>query len=147
MVAKQLHTSLIPNWETPEEILYPLVKEFGPFELDAAADAQNAKAPKFFSLEDSAFQHRWTGLVWLNPPYGKGIGDWIQKAYLSSIEDGATVVCLVPARTDTAWWRDWVMGKAEVRFLRGRVRFKTPKGLRMSAAPFPSALLVYRGHG
>jgi site-specific DNA-methyltransferase (adenine-specific) len=74
----------------------------------------------------------------MNPPYGSGIGAWMRKAYESSLL-GATVVCLVPARTDTAWWQD-IAVLGEIRFLRGRLRF----GGAATGAPFPSAVVIYR---
>lgn len=78
----------------------------------------------------------------MNPPYGRAIGAWIRKAYEESLR-GATVVALIPARTDTAYFHDFIMGKAEVRFLRGRVRFERPDGAR-DAAPFPSCVVIWR---
>ncbi len=80
----------------------------------------------------------WLGTCWMNPPYGRKIGQWVRKAYESSLL-GATVVCLLPARTDTAWWHDYVV-KGEIRFLRGRLKF----GGQKNSAPFPSAVVVYR---
>jgi hypothetical protein len=83
----------------------------------------------------------------MNPPYGRTIGQWVEKAYRSSLA-GATVVCLLPARTDTAWWHDLCM-KGEIRFLRGRVRFERERetGVRaVSAAPFPSAIVIFKGN-
>lgn len=75
----------------------------------------------------------------MNPPYGREIGDWMRKAYQSCNQNGALVVCLVPARTDTAWWHDYAM-KGEIRFLRGRLKF----GGAETNAPFPSALVIFR---
>lgn len=124
------------DWETPPEIFAPLHAEFG-FDLDVCATAANAKAPSYFSAD--ALERRWTGTCWMNPPYGPRLGQWVRKAYESS-QQGATVVCLVPARTDTRWWHEYVVGKAEVRFVRGRVKFLgAPYN-----APFPSVVLVYR---
>lgn len=146
MVSGKLFTSQYDNWGTPPEVFVPLEKEFGPFDLDAAAAKENAKAPRFFSIEDNGLSKEWTGRVFLNPPYGKDIGNWMQKAYYAAYEGTASVVvCVVPARVDTAWWHDWVVGRGEVRFLRGRVRFLAPGGgLKMSSAPFPTAIVVYR---
>lgn len=75
----------------------------------------------------------------MNPPYGREIGLWMRKAYEESLK-GCIVVCLVPSRTDTAWWHDYVQGKAEVRFVRGRLKFGNAK----NSAPFPSAVVIYR---
>lgn len=79
----------------------------------------------------------------MNPPYGREIGKWMKKAFESS-QSGATVVCLIPARTDTAWWHDYA-AKGEVRFLRGRVKFVSRDGSNKQSAPFPSALVIFRG--
>jgi len=80
----------------------------------------------------------WDGVCWMNPPYGRTIGKWMRKAYESSLT-GSTVVCLVPARTDTAWWHDYAI-KGEVRFLRGRLKF----GGSANSAPFPNAVVIFR---
>lgn len=80
------------------------------------------------------------GTVWCNPPYGREIGKWVEKAYKESLE-GVTVVMLLPARTDTKWFHDYIYGKAEIRFVRGRLKFGDSK----NSAPFPSMVVVYRG--
>jgi site-specific DNA-methyltransferase (adenine-specific) len=74
----------------------------------------------------------------MNPPYGREIGQWVKKAYNES-RNGATVVCLLPARTDTAWWHDYVLPMATVTFIRGRLKFGDSK----NSAPFPSAVAVF----
>ena len=89
--------------------------------------------------KQDGLQQNWTGMCWMNPPYGKEIGKWLKKAYESSI-NGAIVVCLIPARTDTAWWHDYVM-KGKIRFIRGRLKF----GGNKNSAPFPSAIVVFSG--
>lgn len=77
----------------------------------------------------------------MNPPYGSGIGKWLEKAAVEARRSGATVVCLIPARTDTSWWHDYIAPYAwEIRFLRGRLRFSDHKW----NAPFPSAIVVFR---
>ncbi len=124
-------------WGTPHAFFEDTSKEFGPFDLDVCADAINAKCPRFFTQEQDGLKQEWRGKVWMNPPYGRTIGKWVRKAYESSL-DGATVVCLLPSRTDTAWWHDYVM-KGQVRFIRGRLRF----GVAKHSAPFPSALVVF----
>lgn len=141
---KPLFSRLRNDWATPPEIFGPLEAEFGPFDLDPAATPANAKVKAFYTIEDNGLSKPWKGRVWLNPPYGRGIADWMQKAHYEVHEGSAdVVVCLLPARTDTAWWHDWVQGKAEVRFLRGRIRFIGPTGMRMAAAPFPSVIVIY----
>lgn len=124
-------------WETPQGFFDRLNAEFG-FETDVCAVAENAKCPRYFSPEMDGLAQEWTGVCWMNPPYGREIVNWMQKAHLSS-EGGALVVCLVPARTDTAWWHDYAI-KGEIRFVRGRLKF----GGHKNSAPFPSAVVVFR---
>lgn len=125
------------TWETPHELFARLNAEFH-FTLDVCALPHNAKCALFFSPDDNGLAQRWTGVCWMNPPYGAEIGRWMQKAYEES-RLGATVVCLVPARTDTEWWHEYARC-GEVRFLRGRVKFVGAE----SSAPFPSALVIFR---
>ena len=123
-------------WATPQDFFDKLNDEFG-FETDVCAVAENAKCKRFFTKEDDGLAQVWTGVCWMNPPYGREIGHWMAKAWRSA-QAGATVVCLVPARTDTAWWHDYA-AKAEVRFIRGRLKF----GGHQNAAPFPSAIVIF----
>jgi phage N-6-adenine-methyltransferase len=133
-----LFSSETDDWATPMHLFRQLDYEFH-FETDVCASPDNAKCEHFFTKEQDGLQQDWLGTCWMNPPYGETINKWMQKAYESS-QQGATVVCLVPARTDTAWWHDWAM-KGEIRFLRGRIKFGGAK----DAAPFPSALVIFRG--
>lgn len=123
-------------WATPQALFDQLDREFG-FTLDACATPDNAKCSMFYTREEDGLAQPWYGVVWCNPPYGREIGRWMRKARESAIA-GATVVCLVPARTDTAWWHDDA-AKGEVRFLRGRLKFDGNKD-----APFPSAIVVFK---
>lgn len=82
--------------------------------------------------------------MFINPPYGREIGKWVKKAYEES-KNGATCVMLIPARTDTSYWHDYIFGKAEVRFQRGRIKFERPDGTKGDSAPFPVAIVVFRG--
>ncbi|MNW46845.1 DNA N-6-adenine-methyltransferase (Dam) [compost metagenome] len=124
-------------WATPKEFFDKLNAEFS-FELDVCATPDNAKCDKFYTVHDNGLLQRWGGVCWMNPPYGRAIGEWVKKAY-ESAQDGATVVCLVPARTDTRWWHDYCM-KGEIRFVRGRLKFGTAK----ENAPFPNAVVIFR---
>ena len=108
------------------------------FNLDVCATADNAKCAKYFTKSQDGLLQDWVGNCWMNPPYGREISKWIKKAYDSS-RKGATVVCLIPSRTDTAWWHDYVM-RGEVKFIRGRLKFSGST----NAAPFPSAVVVFR---
>lgn len=133
-----LFTSATDEWETPPAFFEEVNREFK-FTLDVAANAENAKCPMFFTPSQDGLAQAWRGVCWMNPPYGRNIGAWMQKAYLESLE-GATVVCLIPSRTDTRWFHSFAM-KGEVRFIKGRLRFGGSK----DNAPFPSALVVFRG--
>lgn len=128
------------RWSTPRSIFDPLNEEFG-FDLDVCAEAWNAKCPEYFSPEDDGLQMRWRGKAWMNPPFGREIETWIRKAWEES-RKGATVVCLVPARTDTGWWHDFCL-RGEVRFIRGRIWFKGPDG-KTGRPRFGSAIIVFR---
>jgi phage N-6-adenine-methyltransferase len=108
------------------------------FTLDVCATAENAKCAHYFTRADDGLAQPWTGVCWMNPPYGREIGAWARKAW-EAAQAGATIVCLVPARVDTGWWHEYA-SKGEVTFLRGRVRFGDAK----TGAPFPSALVVFR---
>jgi len=123
------------EWATPQDFFEQIDKEFH-FNLDACATAENAKCDKYYTKEQDGLSQEWNGIVWCNPPYGRSIGMWVKKAY----ESKTTVVLLVPARTDTKWFHDYVLGKAEVRFVKGRLKFGGCK----NSAPFPSMLVVYR---
>ena len=125
------------DWQTPPELFEPLHAEFG-FTLDAAASAENALLPRYWTAEDDALTQDWTGeRVYCNPPYGRSGHRFIRKA---AERRAAVAVLLVPARPDTAAWHECVLGVAEIRFIRGRVRFVGAQ----HGAPFPSAILVYR---
>jgi phage N-6-adenine-methyltransferase len=125
-------------WSTPTATYNPLDDEFR-FDCDVCATTENAKCADYFTKGDDGLSQKWEGTCWMNPPYGRTIGLWVRKAYESSLE-GATVVCLLPARTDTAWWHDYCI-KGEIRFIRGRLKF----GGHENSAPFPSAVVVFRG--
>ena len=129
------------EWSTPQWLFDALDREFG-FALDPCATAENAKCSKFFTAAENGLEQSWDyQVVFMNPPYGRVIGAWMRKAWESSLR-GATVVCLVPARTDTEWWHSFAM-RGEVRLLRGRLKFGESK----SCAPFPSAIVVFRPAG
>ena len=130
------YSSETDEWATPQDFFDVVNAEFT-FDLDVCALESSNKCPNYYSPECDGLAQDWTGTCWMNPPYGNEIGDWVQKAYESS-QTGATVVCLVPARTDTAWWHDYC-GKGEIRLIRGRLKFGTAD----ASAPFPSALVVF----
>jgi site-specific DNA-methyltransferase (adenine-specific) len=124
------------DWETPSEVYEPLDAEFH-FTLDPCAYPTTAKCARFFTVEDDGLRQSWAGeRVFMNPPYGKGMADWTAKAATS----GALVVGLLPAQVDSLWWhRDVLAAGAEVRYIRGRVRFKVGDGYN---SPFTPILIV-----
>ena len=130
-------TSETPEWATPQDLFDLLDNEFH-FTLDVCATPENAKCAQFFTKEDDGLSLDWSGVCWMNPPYGEEIPKWMAKAY-ESAQAGATVVCLVPARVDTEWWWDCCR-YGLIRFLRGRLKF----GGAESGAPFPSAVVIFR---
>ncbi len=142
MVDQALMSSRSEEWETPDDLFARLDKLFG-FRLDACASADNAKCPTYFTRQDDALRQDWApyARIWMNPPYGRRIGAWMEKAYRES-RRGCLVVCLVHARTDTRWWHDWVAGKAAATFIKGRLTFKRGHE-RSTTAPFPSVVVVY----
>jgi phage N-6-adenine-methyltransferase len=123
-------------WATPQDFFnkYNLIHKF---ELDVCANSQNAKCKKYFTEEDNGLLQEWKGSVWMNPPYGRNIGNWIRKAYQSSV-DGSKVVCLLPARTDTKWFHDFCI-KGKIEFIKGRLKFGDSK----NSAPFPSMIVIF----
>ena len=134
------------EWETPKELFETLNNEFH-FTLDPCANTENAKCDLYFTSDINGLAQDWgKHSVFMNPPYGKTISQWVIKAYFAS-QLGATVVCLLPARTDVGWWWDYCM-KGEIRFIKGRVKFKgrNTKGVLVNyPATFPSAIVIFRG--
>lgn len=130
------------DWTTPDEIFRPLAEEFG-FTLDAAASRDNALAASFFDEQADAMTQDWgRHVAWLNPPYGAksySLADWVRKAHKASLA-GATVVMLIPARTNTAWFHDYCLAQGEVRFVRGRPKF----GDATHGLPQPLCIVVFR---
>ena len=138
------------NWETPQDFFdrYDRVYHFN---LDAASSDENAKCEKHFTIKDDGLKQNWAGhTVWLNPPYGRQIGKWVQKAYEESLKPDTTVVCLLPARTDTKWFHDYCT-KGEITFVRGRLKFinrnlpsyREDGKFQKSPAPFPSMVVIF----
>lgn len=132
------------TWCTPQELFDRLDAEFH-FTLDPAATHRSAKCANYFTPETDGLSQSWAGhTVFCNPPYGRAIGKWVKKAYDEHTEHGITVVMLIPARTDTTYFHDHIYGKAEIRFLRGRVKFTDDAGSTAGPAPFPSMLVIWR---
>jgi len=138
MNTKTLFSSERDDWETPYEF-FKKYDDIYHFDLDVCASENNHKCTRYFTKEEDGLKQTWRGTCWMNPPYGREIYKWMEKAYLSS-QEGATVVCLVPSRTDTQWWHDYAM-KGEIEFIKGRLKFVGAK----HSAPFPNAVVVFKG--
>lgn len=126
-------------WATPRSFFDGLNAEFD-FTLDPCATPDNAKCKRFFTKVDDGLSKSWAGeRVFCNPPFGRDIGAWVKKGH-DEAKNGAMVVMLIPARTDTSYFHDYIYGKAEIRFVRGRLKF----GDAVNSAPFPSMVVVFR---
>lgn len=133
-----MYSSKTDEWATPQEFYDALNAEFG-FTLDPCASDTNHKCEKYYTKEQNGLAQDWgTETVFCNPPYGRTIGDWVAKSS-EAAENGALVVMLVPARTDTRWFHDYIYGKAGIRFIKGRLKF----GGSANSAPFPSMVVVF----
>ena len=160
-----IHFSSESNeWETPSDFFNKLNDEFN-FTLDPCASNNNYKCDNYYTIKDNGLSKDWSkDVVFMNPPYGREIKYWVEKAYRESLQ-GATVVCLIPARTDTSYWHDYIFPHAnDIRFIRGRIKFckteeveyreqlnifgiKEKKPINMDsglAAPFPSAIVIFK---
>lgn len=137
---KVLYSSKEEKWATPQDFFDKLNDEFH-FTLDAAASPDNAKCPVYFTEEQDGLAQSWEGhTVWCNPPYCRKTGAWVKKAWEEHQRTGCTVVMLLPSRTDVRWFHDYILGKAEIRFIKGRLKFGGSK----NSAPFPSIVVIYR---
>ena len=137
---KVLFSSKEEKWATPQDFFDKLNDEFH-FTLDAAASPDNAKCANYFTEEQDGLVQSWGGhTVWCNPPYCRKTGLWVKKAYEEHQRTGCTVVMLLPSRTDVRWFHDYILGKAEIRFIKVRLKF----GGNKNSAPFPSIVVIYR---
>lgn len=130
-------SSKTSEWATPQDFFDKLDSEFH-FTLDVCATPENAKCHDFFTKDDDGLSKEWYGIVWMNPPYGREISKWVEKC---ANYEGASVM-LLPARTDTRWFHDYIYNnpRAEVRFVKGRLRFNGSN----RDAPFPSMVVVLK---
>lgn len=127
------------EWPTPQELFDELNEEFG-FTTDVAATNDNAKCAHYYTQEQDGLKQDWRGVCWMNPPYGRAMVEWLKKAIRETWNE-TTTVCLIPARTNTAWWHDLCQKYGEVRFVRGRPKF----GGADHGLPQPLAIVVFRG--
>ena len=140
MINKGLFSSNTNEWATPVAFYEELNKEFN-FTLDPCATDANHKCNKYFTKEIDGLAQSWAGeVVFCNPPYGKELGKWVKKCYEEHIKHGITVVMLIPARTDTTYFHSYIYNYAEIRFIKGRLKFNDGK----QGAPFPSMIVIYR---
>lgn len=141
MISPVLFSSASNEWPTPLDFFEILDDEFS-FSLDPCCTHESAKTSRHFTEEDDGLSQDWEGsVVFMNPPYGRQIGKWIEKAFLEGKKEKTVVVCLIPSRTDTRYWHEFVMRAKEIRLVRGRLKFGDGKG----SAPFPSAVVVFDG--
>lgn len=134
-----LFSSKTEEWSTPQDLFDSLNDEFC-FNLDPCASPLNAKCSKYYTKTDDGLSKDWQGaIVFCNPPYGRKISAWVKKCYEESRKENTKVVLQIPARTDTSYFHDYIYGKAEIRFIRGRLKFGDAK----NGAPFPSMIVVY----
>lgn len=135
-----MFTSATDLWATPQAFFDQLNAEFH-FTLDPCANDDNHKCAKYYTEQQDGLAQDWGGeIVFCNPPYGRAIGAWVKKCYEESRKPNTLVVMLIPARTDTSYFHDYIYHKAELRFIRGRLHFnEAPQG-----APFPSMVVIFR---
>lgn len=137
-----MFSSKTDQWSTPQDFFDSLNREFS-FTLDPCADSSNHKCDKYFTKEVDGLAQSWGGeTVFCNPPYGKAIKDWVKKCFEEAKNPDTTVVLLIPARTDTTYFHDFIYKRpdVEIRFLRGRLKF----GDGRNSAPFPSMVVIFR---
>lgn len=138
-----LFSSKSEEWATPQDFFDELNREFD-FNLDPCATVENHKCDTYFTKEQNGLQADWGGYrVFCNPPYGRSLKDWVAKCYREGHKDNTLVVMLIPARTDTRYFHDYILHRSEVRFIRGRLKF----GGSENGAPFPSMVVIYRAPG
>tara|TARA_R100000388_G_scaffold81685_1_gene60381 strand:+ start:732 stop:1202 length:471 start_codon:yes stop_codon:yes gene_type:complete len=136
-----MFSSKTNEWATPMSFYNKLASEFN-FTLDPCCTPETAKCETFYTEQDDGLAQSWEGhTVFMNPPYGRGIKDWIKKAYEESLKPNTKVVALIPSRTDTKYWHAYCMKAKSIRFIKGRLKFGNSK----NAAPFPSAVVVFDG--
>lgn len=141
-INKGLFTSDKDNWQTPKWLFKKLNKHFK-FELDVCADDENALCDKFYTSYDSCLDYDWEECNFMNPPYGREISKFVEKAYDEWLNNDCTIVALLPARTDTKWFHDYIYQLANITFIKGRLKFEG--GEKLAPAPFPSMIVIWWG--
>ncbi|WP_047999395.1 DNA N-6-adenine-methyltransferase [Lactiplantibacillus herbarum] len=146
MINQSLFTSNKEDWETPQRFFNKLDSQYH-FGWDLAASDNNAKCNDYFTIKDNALEQNWGGLegnLFLNPPYGRQLKLWVRKAAETRLRTGQSLVMLIPSRTDTSYWHDYIFPSADIEFLRGRLKFEV-NGISSAPAPFPSAIVIFKG--
>lgn len=140
MLSSALFSSKTDLWSTPQDFFDELDKEFN-FNLDPCSTHDNAKCDKHYTIEEDGLIQDWSGhTVFCNPPYGKDISKWVEKCFNESKKDHTKVVLLIPSRTDTKYFHNFIYKKAsDIRFVKGRLKFGDSK----QSAPFPSMVVVF----
>lgn len=142
MNTEVMFSSKSDQWATPQYFYDELNKEFG-FTLDPCADETNHKCEFYYTKEQDGLKQIWDcEFVFCNPPYGREIGSWVKKCYeeVNVLKRCSLAVMLIPARTDTKWFHEYIYGKAEIRFIKGRLKFGGSK----NSAPFPSMVVIFK---
>jgi len=140
-----MFSSTSVEWDTPQSFYDKLDKKYN-FTLDPCATKNSAKCWQYFTKEDDGLSQDWSGhTVFMNPPYGRGISKWIEKAYAESKKPNTKVVCLIPSRTDTKYWHKYCMKADFIYFIKGRLQFQNKLSSGSNSAPFPSAIVVFGG--
>ena len=138
MNTQVMFSSETDNWATPQDFFDQLNARFS-FTLDPCADAKNHKCERYFTREDDGLNQDWGGnIVFCNPPYGREIGKWVKKCHDEAQKPQTVCVMLIPARTDTRWFHEYIYGKAQIEFVRGRLKFGGG-----GSAPFPSMVVIF----
>ena len=152
MDRKLMFSNINNAWCTPQSFFDKINEEFN-FTLDPCCTEVSAKCKNFYTPQKDGLLQDWTGeSVFVNPPYGRQIGKWVKKCYEEGQKKNTTVVLLIPSRTDTRYFHDYILGKAEIRFLKGRLTFWDLDGEKykngdfksMTPAPFPSLLAIFK---
>lgn len=147
--AEQLFASKKQDWATPQ-YLFDYFNDKYCFQLDAAATEENSKCERFISPENDSLSINWAEAypdvhaIWLNPPYGRGVGKWMEHCYTMSLRGHQLIAALVMARTDTKWWHEYCMKAQTIYLIKGRIRFIGSDGIAGNSAPAPSAVVVWR---
>lgn len=142
MINKALFSSNSDEWSTPSDVFDRLNNEFS-FNLDACATDLNHKCERYFTQAENGLNQSWGGYrVFCNPPYSN-ISEWVKKAYYESYKTDTLICLLIPARTDTRYFQEYILHRSEIRFIKGRLHFNNSK----AGAPFPSMIVIYRAGG